>query len=422
MVGGNADAIAIDNRLDELYRRLEQCRETFIGFPVSLAFDYQELLPFFNQMMNNAGDPFVDHAFRNHTKDMEREVIDFFADLFRAPADDRWGYVTNGGSESNLYALYLARSLYPNGMVYHSTAAHYSVDKAIDILGMPSTAVRCDDRGEIDYDDLAEALRPQRFRPAIVFANVGTTMTEAVDDVRKIKQTLRSLTIRDSFIHADAALCGIPLALREQRPRFDLADGADSISFSGHKFIGSPVPCGVVLTRASLSKRIGRTSPIVGSPDTTITGSRSGHGPLVLWYVIRKYGLAGLRERAEEARDVAAYALDRLIEIGWSAWRNPDALTVVLRKPPDAIVSRWMLATSDGVSHIVCVPGVTRTQIDKFVADLAATEEAQAVRSGQDVVVPASFAEQHASATVSTTAPNRKLRHPVPVGGYPATA
>src|SRR5579859_1591565 len=201
MVDGNADAIAIDNRLNELHRRLEQCRETFIGFPVSLAFDYRELLPFFNQMMNNAGDPFIDHAFRNHTKDMEREVIEFFADLFRAPADDRWGYVTNGGSESNLYALYLARSLYPNGMVYHSTAAHYSVDKAIDILGMPSTAVRCDDRGEIDYDDLAEALRPQRFRPAIIFANVGTTMTEAVDEGVADSQTAQCLLNLVDIVH-----------------------------------------------------------------------------------------------------------------------------------------------------------------------------------------------------------------------------
>jgi histidine decarboxylase len=415
-VGSKADSINIDNKLRELHQRLDQCRDTFIGFPVSLAFDYQELLPFFNQMMNNAGDPFVDHAFRNHTKDLEREVIEFFADLFRAPAEDRWGYVTNGGSESNLYALYLARSLYPNGMVYHSTAAHYSVDKAIDILGMSSTAVHCEVQGEIDYVDLAEALRPHRNRPAIIFANVGTTMTEAVDDVRKIRQTLRGLAIRDHFIHADAALSGIPLALLEQQPRFDLADGADSISFSGHKFIGSPFPCGVVLTRASLRNRIGRMVSYVGAPDTTVTGSRNGHGPLLLWYVIRKYGVAGLRERAEEAREVAAYTLGRLIEIGWPAWRNPNALTVVLRKPPAAIVSRWMLATSDGVSHIVCVPGVTRTQIDKFITDLAAIQGAQAVHPGQEgpAAVPAIHAIQEMPAAVGTPE-HRKLRHAVPV-------
>ena len=38
-----------------------------------------------------------------NVKDLEREVVRILADLFRAPPDDRWGCVTSGGTEGNLY-------------------------------------------------------------------------------------------------------------------------------------------------------------------------------------------------------------------------------------------------------------------------------------------------------------------------------
>src|SRR5262249_10029379 len=139
-----------------------------IGYPAATDFDYSELAPFFAHILNNVGDPEVDPIFRQHTKHFEREVVEFFADLFRAPPDDRWGYVTTGGTESNLYALYLARHLLPDGLVYCSTATHYSIFKAIDLLAMPAITVRTIDSGEIDYPDLGRALNHHRDRAAIV--------------------------------------------------------------------------------------------------------------------------------------------------------------------------------------------------------------------------------------------------------------
>ncbi|MCI0689507.1 MAG: hypothetical protein L0Y54_20075 [Sporichthyaceae bacterium] len=130
-----------------------------------------------------------------------------------------------------------------------------------------------------------------------------------------------------------------------------------------------------MLCRAGRQLRLAQSVAYTGSPDTTITGSRSGHAPLLLWYAIRKYGVDGLRRRAEESRKLAGYALRRLTEIGWDAFRNPHAFTVVLRTPPAVVTKRWVLATSDGWSHIVCMPWVTRDQIDEFVADLQATTD-----------------------------------------------
>jgi histidine decarboxylase len=93
---------------------------------------------------------------------------------------------------------------------------------------------------------------------------------------------------------------------------------------------------------------------------------------LWLWITLRRHGIAGLRARAEQAREVAAYTHGRLVEIGWPAQRHRHAFTVVLATPPAQVTEKWALASDAGRSHIVCVPGITREQIDEFISDLHA--------------------------------------------------
>jgi histidine decarboxylase len=93
--------------------------------------------------------------------------------------------------------------------------------------------------------------------------------------------------------------------------------------------------------------------------------------------LLQKYGVNGLRKRAQDALDVASYAQRRLNDIGVDAWRNPNALTVVFPKPPESIRTKWQLATQGDISHLIAVPGVTKAQIDDFVADLAAVHQPQ---------------------------------------------
>src|SRR5262249_51882205 len=152
--------------------------------------------------------------------------------------------------------------------------AHPSVIKAADLLGLPHICIRTDRHGVLDLADFAAQVDRRRDRAVIVVATAGTTMWEAVDDLRLISDVLDHLAVRRRFVHVDAALSGIPLALLDpdDRPAFDFADGADSISVSGHKFLAVPTPCGVVITRGILRTVFGG-SGYAGSPDTTITGS-----------------------------------------------------------------------------------------------------------------------------------------------------
>ncbi|KWN21996.1 histidine decarboxylase [Burkholderia territorii] len=357
-------------RLDALYQVLEQATERFLGYPVSKDFEMASLARFLRFPLNNLGDPFVDSTFAVGTRELEREVVDFIAELLRAPAGETWGYVTNGGTEGNLYGLYLARELLPRGIVYFSEETHYSVAKNIHFLGLRSITIRSQLNGEIDYEDLAETLRINRDKPATIFANIGTTMTEARDDIGTIKGILNRLAIHDYYIHSDAALCGGFAPFLQPRPAFDFADGADSVSISGHKFFGSPMPCGIVIARKRHVERIARSIGYIGSLDTTITGSRNGFTPLVLWYRIKELGVEGLRQRAASALELAAYAEARMKDAGIPAWRNPQALTVVFPKVSDALKGRWQLATQGDQSHLIVMPNVTCAQIDALIDEM----------------------------------------------------
>jgi len=361
---------ADQERVQELLDQFRRDADVELGYPVAFDVDYRVLADFLGFNLNNVGDPFRPVSFQLNTHEFEREVVRFFATKTRAPEDDWWGYVTNGSTEGNLYGLYLARESLPDGIVYFSQDSHYSVRKNLHFLNMRHIMIRSQQNGQMDYDDLRESLCIRRDAPPIVFANIGTTMKEARDDVGVIRSILADLALDKYYIHSDAALCGGYAPYLDPRPSWDFADGADSIAISGHKFFGTPMPCGIALARRQNVERIGRAVAYIGTVDTTVTGSRNGLTPLMLWYAIHSLGDKGLKARITRALETAAYTEARLRDAGIMAWRNPQALTVVFPSPERAVCDKWQLATNDGISHVICMPHVTHAQIDRLVADI----------------------------------------------------
>lgn len=357
--------------LDRLVREADAAAPTSIGFPGAVDLDYHEVTArLAGRLWNNIGDPSDDGGVA-HTRVLERAVIAWVADLVGMPAADRWGYVTGGGTEGNLSALHAAYRRWPTARIYYSTAAHYSIPKVVGLLGASARGVpvRAQPNGEMDYADLAAQMRRRRRWPAIVVATAGTTMTEAVDDTSRIRGVLDAHGA-DGHLHVDAALSGIPLAL-DGRLRLDDRSGIGSITVSGHKFLGVPVPCGVVLVRDSIRTTRTRIA-YTGTEDTTISGSRCGLAAALLWHSIATHGREGHHLRATTARNLAAYTVEQLTATGWPAWRHPHAFTVVLATPPEPVRKKWLLASDGRASHIVCMPGITPATIDAFVADIRA--------------------------------------------------
>jgi histidine decarboxylase len=362
-----------NTRLEELYEELLEKSELMLGYPCTGRFDYSDLYRFLQFTINNVGDPFIPSNYGVNSRELECEVLKWFADLHHAPEDDYWGYVTSGGTEGNMYGLYMARELFPDGIVYYSEDTHYSVSKNLHVLKMRSIMIKSQKSGEIDYEDLFETIRIHRDVPPIIFANIGTTMKQAVDDVERIREFIKENAIPSSYIHCDAAFSGMILPFIDDGPVYDFRADTDSVSISGHKLIGSPVPCGIVLTKRRYVERIKRSIEYVGALDTTLAGSRSGISPLILWYAIRKNGVEGFRRIVSGCLEMADYAIAELGKIGVKAWRNPHGITVVFPRPPEPVQKRWMIAVKGEIGHLITVPSVREEQIDAFVAELDAS-------------------------------------------------
>ncbi len=368
-------------QLDDLLQDFAELGSRTVGYPCNLDFDYTTLLPFLSYSLNNVGDPFHESNLQSNTHEIEREVIHTFADLMRLPREQAWGYVTSGGTEGNMYGLYLAREMFPDGVVYFSQDTHYSAVKILRVLKVRNIMIKSQDTGEIDYDDLRETIRINRDAPVIFLANIGTTMKGAVDDVRKVREILDDLAVTNHYIHADAALSGMILPFVDDPQPYGFDAGFDSVSISGHKMIGSPLPCGVAVTRSEYVARIARSIEYVGVLDTTLAGSRNAITPLIMWYAWQQHGLDGYREIVAECLAVAEYAVERFNERGIPAWRNKNSVTVVFPKPSDAVVRKWQLAPYEDIAHLIAMPHVTREVIDRVLIDCLEPETIQGTRA-----------------------------------------
>jgi histidine decarboxylase len=93
-----------------------------------------------------------------------------------------------------------------------------------------------------------------------------------------------------------------------------------------------------------------------------------------LWYALKKMGVKGLQERYKNCLEVAQYCKNKLNGLGIPAWRNPGSITVVFPKVNSRLKEKWQLATDD-VTHIICMPSVSKAQIDEFIEDMIAIQQ-----------------------------------------------
>jgi histidine decarboxylase len=359
-----------EQRLDKLYQDIQLEFGQLLGYPCNGIFDYSPLYRFLQYPLNNVGDPYLPSNYHLNTHDFEREVIETFQKLTGAPPDTTWGYITNGGTEGNHYGLFLARELFPDGIVYYSQDAHYSIDKVLRCLQLNSIMIRSQPDGTMDLQDLRETLRIHRDIPPIVCATIGTTMKGAVDDIAGIQAIFKDLALQRHYLHADAALGGMIMPFIDNPPPWNFQAGIDSISISGHKMIGSPLPCGVVLAKQKNVDRIAQSVEYIETLDTTLSGSRNAVTPLFMWYAFHTVGLAGFQKIVPACLQVANYAVQQLNQIDCHAWRHPYSNTVVFDRPATSVTQHWQLACQGNISHLITMPHVTTTHVDRLLAEM----------------------------------------------------
>jgi histidine decarboxylase len=372
------------SRLDELYQDLYNKRQRFIGYPVNQSFDYSTLFRFLDFSFNNYGDPFYDSNYSLNTHSIERTVVSTFAKLLGTDLNETWGYVTSGTTESHIFSLQAARDTFPEGIVYFSTSTHSSIGKAVRLLRMAYVVVQSLDGGEIDYRALECEIGFHLDKPAIIVVNIGTTMTGAIDSLPKIGAILDRTGVPGRYIHADAALSGMILPFVDSPQPFRFTDGLDSVAISGHKMIGSPLPCGVVLARRTYVTHLQQNGAVeyVRCMDTTVASSRSAFAPLILYHALRMHGVlddedelgdcGSMKAMVKKALDMAEYAVVMMNRENIPAWRQQNSLTVVFPRPTVQLERKWFLAATNDIAHMMVMPGITAEQIENLVSDLCA--------------------------------------------------
>lgn len=359
--------------LKKLEAHFKKTAKQLAGYPTRQLFNYSILSNFFKYHVNNIGDPFGGPSnYGVNTLNIEREVIDEFAELFHAPKNSYWGYVTHGGTEGNLYGLYVARELYPDGIAFFSEDAHYSIQKNVNLLRLPHEKVQSSPNGEFDYQALQHALLHAKGTPIIV-ASIGTTMKGAVDDIVRIKEILSDLKIEKYYIHCDAAFFGmiLPFLPEIEVQPFDFRIDIDSIAISGHKVIGTPMPCGAVITKKKNHEKIGSHIEYTGARDSTIAGSRNGLSPLFLWHELCCARKKSFPKLIQECIEKASYAVKKFNDQGIEAWRNKNSVIVIFPQPSSKTIAKWQLATEKGISHLITLTHVSYKVIDQIVKAVA---------------------------------------------------
>ena len=370
-------SITEQNKLDAFWAHCVKNQYFNIGYPESADFDYTNLERFMRFSINNCGDWGEYCNYLLNSFDFEKEVMEYFANLFKIPFEESWGYVTNGGTESNMFGCYLGREIFPEGTLYYSKDTHYSVAKIVKLLRIKSRVVESQENGVVDYDDLMAKIAADKEEHPIIFANLGTTVKGAIDDIFEIQERMKDAGFNreDYYIHGDAALSGMILPFVDEPQGFTFADGVDSIGVSGHKMIGSPIPCGIVVAKKKNVDAISVEIDYIAAHDKTITGSRNGHTPLMMWEAIKSHSHEDWVRRIDRCIELAQYAVDKFQAAGINAWRNKNSITVVFPQPSEHIWQDHCLAISNGYAHMITSGHhLTHESIDQLIEDVIADE------------------------------------------------
>jgi histidine decarboxylase len=356
-------------------QRMRTAHANHLGYPYNLSFSPGVPAGLGQYLINNLGDPYAGSHYGSEVCDLEREAVDWFMDLWECSDKlDFWGSIGASGTEGNFWGLYLGREALPDAVLVHSTEAHYSIPKAARILRMEAIHVAAKENGEIDLDVLAATLRGLSNRTVILALTCGTTMKGAHDDIAGVIARLddAGITAERRYIHLDGALNAMVIPFAEGapesiRPSFKLP--IDSLSTSGHKMIGTPMPCGVLIARKRHVERIASNIAYLRSNDTTLMGSRNGHAVLAVWSRVMGHGMEGYRADVAACLKRTELTAAALHDAGVPVLCNRFGMTIVFPQPSEEIVKRYQLACYRGEAHAIIMPNVTDALTAKFLAE-----------------------------------------------------
>jgi aromatic-L-amino-acid/L-tryptophan decarboxylase len=196
--------------------------------------------------------------------EIEAQTVRWIATLIGFPSDTG-GLLVTGGNMANFVCFLAARTAALSNVrsgglrstaaplcVYASTETHTWIQKAADLFGVGTDAIRwipVDGEQRMDAAALDAQIAADKRNgalPLLVVGTAGTVGTGAVDPLAEIARVCRSHHV---WFHVDGAYgamaAGVPGAPADL---FAMAD-ADSVAVDPHKWLYAPVEAGCALVR-----------------------------------------------------------------------------------------------------------------------------------------------------------------------------
>ncbi|WOF16872.1 tyrosine decarboxylase MfnA [Methanoplanus sp. FWC-SCC4] len=275
------------------------------------------------------------------------------------------GYSTSGGTESNIQALRIARKLgnskCPNVVVPES--AHFSFDKAADILAMEIRTVPSDDKFRMDAEKIEEKIDKNT---VCLVGVAGTTEYGVVDPIEALSDIASD---RDIFLHVDAAFGGLVLPFVPHTSKFDFElAGVSSLSVDPHKMGMSTIPAGCLLVRdpSYFHSTEVDTPYLTVQKECTLCGTRPGASVAGALAVLDFLGEEGMAKIVDSCMENTRRIIKGMENAGYPVATMPEVNVASFccdETPKGWQVSRTRL----GHMRTVCMPHVTKDTIDEFL-------------------------------------------------------
>jgi glutamate/tyrosine decarboxylase-like PLP-dependent enzyme len=289
--------------------------------------------------------------------EIEAQVIRWLAQFIGYP-DDCGGLLVSGGNMANLTCFLAARAAKagwevrtegvwggPKLCVYASAGTHTWLQKAADMCGLGTSALRWIGRGEtLDLDQLNRAYErdiADGGHPFMVIGSAGTVSTGAVDPLFELAEFCKQ---RDLWFHVDGAygafasnVEGAPAGLQGLRV-------ADSVAVDPHKWLYAPLEagCALVRDRAALRKAFSYHPDYYNFETEGINyfelGPQNSRGfrALKVWVALQQAGAAGYRETIADDIALARYLYDLASQHPeLQAFTNNLSITTLRYVPPE---------------------------------------------------------------------------------------
>jgi len=309
--------------------------------------------------------------------ELEERVMNWLRDIIGLPGYFE-GVIQDTASTAGLAALLTAREkisdfrINENGFasepvyrVYASSQTHSSIEKAVKIAGfgrrnLVKVGVR--DDHSLDPARLEKAIEDDiasGYIPCCVIASLGTTGTVAIDPLKPIGEICSKHNI---WLHVDAAMAGTALILPEYSWMIEGKEYIDSFVFNPHKWMFTNFDCSAYFVKdASLLIRTFEILPEYLKTRTRgqVNDYRDWGVPLgrrfrslKLWFVIRSFGLEGLREKIRDHISYASWLAGKVNEHDSFELTAPHSLsTVCFRYKPGGVDEKALNSLNERLNH-----------------------------------------------------------------------